>query len=126
MRGLDCSRRHFDQEIIVLCVRWYPVRALQRHHVATPDGRLSEYLSGIDYPTRDVRLALVNASDRKIATVKDLVLVYCCDYVPSSGRYTVAILRLLAFAAMVMLIGMAVGFYLLARGRGTPHNGATA
>jgi len=33
---------------------------------ATPDGRLSEYLSGIDYPTRDVRLALVNASDRKL------------------------------------------------------------
>jgi protein SCO1 len=93
---------------------------------ATPDGRLSEYLSGIDYSARDMRLALVNASDRKIATAKDLVLLYCCNYVPSSGRYTVAVLRLLAFAAMIMLLGMAGGFYFLMRGRGTPHNGATA
>jgi protein SCO1/2 len=93
---------------------------------ATPDGRLSEYLSGIDYPTRDVRLALVNASHRKIATMKDLVLLYCCNYVPSAGRYTVAVLRLLGFAGMLTLLGMGVGFYLLARRGRIPPNGAAA
>lgn len=82
---------------------------------ATPDGRLSEYLSGIDYPSRDVRLALVNASGRKIATAKDLVLLYCCNYVPSAGRYTVAVLRILGFAAMVMIAGVITGLYFLMR-----------
>lgn len=93
---------------------------------ATPDGRLSEYLSGIDYPTRDVRLALVNASHRKIATMKDLVLLYCCNYVPSAGRYTVAVLRLLAFAGMFTLLGMGAGFYLMAKRGRIPPNGAAA
>ena len=84
---------------------------------ATPDGRMSEYLSGIDYPSRDVRLALVNASQQKIGTVKDLFLLYCCNYVPSAGRYTVDVLRLLGIGAMVTLAGVSIGFYLLTRKR---------
>lgn len=87
---------------------------------ATPDGRMSEYLSGIEYPTRDVRLALVNASHLKIASAKDLFLLYCCNYVPASGKYTVAVLRLLALAGLVTLIAMAIGFYFLGRKRGRP------
>ncbi len=82
---------------------------------ATPDGRMSEYLSGIDYPSRDVRLALVNASQHKIGTAKDLFLLYCCNYVPSAGRYTVDVLRLLGIGAMVTLAGVGAGFYLLTR-----------
>jgi protein SCO1/2 len=93
---------------------------------ATPDGRLSEYLSGIDYPARDVRLALVNASNRKIASMKDLVLLYCCNYVPSAGRYTVAVLRLLSFAAMLTLVGVVLGFYFLGRSKRLPGGGAAA
>lgn len=84
---------------------------------ATPDGVLSEYLSGIDYPSRDVRLALVNASNNRIATAKDLFLLYCCNYVPSAGRYTVAVLRLLGWAAMAMVAAMGVGLFFLFRGR---------
>ena len=42
---------------------------------ATPDGRMSEYLAGIDYPSRDVRLALVDASQHRIGTAKDLFLL---------------------------------------------------
>jgi protein SCO1/2 len=81
---------------------------------------MSEYLSGIEYPTRDVRLALVNASHLKIASAKDLFLLYCCNYVPASGKYTVAVLRLLALAGLVTLIAMAIGFYFLGRKRGRP------
>jgi protein SCO1/2 len=91
---------------------------------ATPDGRMSEYLSGIDYPSRDVRLALVNASHLKIASARDLFLLYCCNYVPSSGKYTVAVLRLLGLAAVVTLIGMGLGFYFLGKKR--PGTGVPA
>lgn len=87
---------------------------------ATPEGKMSEYLAGIDYPARDVRLALVDASHNKIATFKDLVLIYCCNYVPSSGKYTVAVLRILGFAAMVTLAGIGLMFYFLTRKRGMP------
>jgi protein SCO1 len=91
---------------------------------ATADGKMSEYLSGIEYPVRDVRLALVNASRLKIASTKDLFLLYCCNYVPSSGKYTVAVLRLLGLAAVITLIGVVLGFYFLTRKRLMPPNAA--
>lgn len=91
---------------------------------ATPEGKLSEYLAGIEYPTRDVRLSLVNASHMKIATAKDLFLMYCCNYVPSSGKYTVAVLRLLGLAAMVTLLAVALGFYFLNKNK--PVSGTAA
>lgn len=90
---------------------------------ATPEGKMSQYLAGIDYPERDVRLALVDASHLKIATAKDLFLMYCCNYVPSSGKYTVAVLRVLGLAAMATLLAMIAGFYMLSRKKrvnGTP------
>jgi protein SCO1/2 len=91
---------------------------------ATPDGRMSEYLSGIDYPVRDVRLALVNASQHKIGTVKDMFLLYCCNYVPSAGRYTVDVLRLLGIAAMMTMAGVGTGLYFLVRKKQTPDGEA--
>jgi protein SCO1/2 len=93
---------------------------------ATPDGRMSEYLAGIEYPSRDVRLALVDASQHKIGTVKDMFLLYCCSYVPSVGRYTVDVLRLLGIASGITLVGLSVGIYLLTRKQRAPGGGAVA
>ncbi len=72
--------------------------------VATPDGRLSKYFSGITYVPRDLRLALVTASNHKIGTAADLFLLYCCSYDPASGKYTVSILRLLGIAGCVTIL----------------------
>lgn len=91
--------------------------------IATPDGRMSKYLSGINYPSRDVRLALIQASKHHIGTLTDLVLLYCCNYVPSQGRYTVAILRVLGLAAMACLAALALLFFLMTR---KPKRPATA
>lgn len=78
---------------------------------ATPDGRLSKYLSGVNYPARDLRMALLDASAHKISNPVDLLILYCCSYNPVVGRYSVSILRILSLAAMgavVALIGMLV------------------
>ncbi len=83
--------------------------------IATPDGRMSKYLSGIDYQSRDVRLALIQASNHKIGSFSDMVLLYCCNYTPSQGRYTVAVLRILSIAAMASLLALGGIFYLLSR-----------
>ncbi len=81
--------------------------------IATPDGRMSKYLYGIDYQPRDVRLALVEASNHHIGTFSDMVLLYCCNYTPSQGRYTVAVLRVMGLAAMGSVLLLAVVLYLL-------------
>ncbi|MHB1796583.1 MAG: SCO family protein [Acidobacteriaceae bacterium] len=83
--------------------------------VATPDGRLSKYFSGIQYEPRDLRLAMVDASNHKIGTAADLFLLYCCNYNPSSGRYTVAILRVLGLAGCVTILVILGMIYLLTR-----------
>lgn len=97
--------------------------------VATPDGRLSKYFSGIQYAPRDLRLAMVDASDRKIGTASDLFLLYCCNYNPGSGKYTVAILRVLGLAGMFTIFVIAGMLYLLTRkptGRKFPPSTPTA
>ena len=83
--------------------------------IATPDGRMSKYLAGINYPSRDVRLALIEASKRHIGSLSDIILLYCCNYVPSQGRYTVAILRVLGLAAMASLAALALLLFMLTR-----------
>jgi protein SCO1 len=83
--------------------------------IATPDGRMSKYLSGIDYQPRDVRLAVLEASNHHIGSFSDLILLYCCNYSPSVGKYTVSVLRVMGLAAMGSLFMLVALIYLLAR-----------
>jgi protein SCO1 len=89
--------------------------------IATPDGRMSKYLFGVDYQSRDVRLALIQASSRHIGKLSDLVLLYCCSYSPTQGRYTVAILRILGLAGLASLLAVIAMLWLLSKKpKGTP------
>jgi protein SCO1 len=55
--------------------------------IATPDGRLSRYFYGVEYSPRDMRLGLVEASQRKIGNPVDAVLLFCFHYDPATGKY---------------------------------------
>lgn len=83
--------------------------------IATPDGRMSKYLFGIDYQPRDVRLAVIEAGNHHIGSVSDLILLYCCNYSPSAGKYTVSILRVLGLAAMGSVFMLVALLYALSR-----------
>ncbi len=75
--------------------------------VTTPDGRPARYLFGIEYGPRDLRLALVEASEGKVGSVVDNLLLYCYHYDPMTGRYGIYVMRTLRIAgvATVLLIG---------------------
>ncbi len=97
--------------------------------VATPDGRLSKYFSGIEYAPRDLRLAVVEASNHKIGTMSDLFLLYCCNYNPTAGKYTVAVLRVLGLAGVATILIVLGILFLLTRkpkGRQFPPSSPTA
>jgi protein SCO1/2 len=78
--------------------------------VATPQGKVSRYLFGIDYGPRDLRLALLDASEGKIGSPLKRILLYCYHYDLASGRYSLAIMRIvrIAGAATVLGIGMLI------------------
>jgi protein SCO1 len=59
-------------------------------YVATPKGVVSRYLLGIDFAPRDLRLALVEASNHVLGSVVDQVLLLCYHYDPATGRYGAA------------------------------------
>lgn len=75
--------------------------------VLTPDGRISRYLLGVEYAPRDLRLALVEASEGRIGTVVDRLLLLCYRYDPATGRYGAAALGLMRAGGVITMLAMA-------------------
>jgi protein SCO1 len=101
----------------------------------TPEGRISRYFFGVDYPPSNVRLGLVDASAGKIGTPVDHLLLFCYQYDPSKARYSATILSVIRMGGAVTLLLMAVGFVVFRRrdhraamngnsGPGSPTEGA--
>ena len=76
--------------------------------VLTPDGRIDRYFYGVQYPARDVRLGLVEASQGKIGTVTDHAMLYCYQYDPMTGKYGVVVINVLRAAGglTVLILGI--------------------
>jgi protein SCO1/2 len=83
--------------------------------VLTPDGTMSRYFYGIEYWPRDLRFSLIDASDRKIGSPVDLLLLPCFHYDPSRARYSVSILQVLQGAGALTLVGIVAGVMILRR-----------
>jgi protein SCO1 len=88
--------------------------------VLTSEGKLSQYYYGVDFSPKDLRLSLIQASDNKIGTLTDAVLLYCFHYDPATGKYSVIIGRVIQVAGglTILLIG---GMLLLLGKRGPDH-----
>ena len=90
--------------------------------VLTPDGRLARYLFGIEYGPRDLRYALVEASNGRVGTAVDALLLYCYHYDPMTGRYGLVVMRAMriAGAATVLIIGAFI-FVMIRREKQIPN-----
>ena len=84
----------------------------------TPDGRISRYFYGVEYPGRDMRLGLVDASAGKIGTPMDHVLLFCYHYDPTAATYSASILKIIRLAGVLTILGL-VGGILISRRRET-------
>ncbi|MGA9897979.1 MAG: SCO family protein [Terriglobales bacterium] len=67
--------------------------------VLTPEGRIAQYYYGVEFAPKDLRLGLVQASQGKIGSIVDEVLLYCYHYNPDTGKYGAIISRILKIAA---------------------------
>jgi protein SCO1/2 len=81
----------------------------------TPDGRISRYFYGIEYPSRDMRLGLVDASAGKIGSPIDHVLLFCYQYDPSSATYSASILKIVRLAGILTVLGIVMGILVFRR-----------
>ena len=74
--------------------------------VLTPDGHLARYFFGIQYPSGNLRLGLVEASQGKIGSPVDQVLLYCSQYDPATGKYSVIVSHILKIAALATVLSL--------------------
>lgn len=83
--------------------------------ILTADGRISRYFYGVEYPGRDMRLALVDASDGKIGTPIDHVLLFCFHYDPSTATYSASILRIVRLGGILTVLSIVGGIWIFRR-----------
>src|ERR1700680_1687041 len=81
----------------------------------TPDGRISRYFYGVEYPGRDMRLGLVAASAGKIGTPIDHVLLFCYQYDPSSATYSASILGAVRVGGVLTITVLLAGILIFRR-----------
>ena len=74
--------------------------------VATPDGKLSRYLYGIDYAPKDLKFAVMDSAESKIGNPAEQLLLYCFHYNPATGKYGLAILNIIRIVGVLTLLGL--------------------
>jgi protein SCO1 len=86
--------------------------------ILTPGGKIAQYYYGVEFAPKDLRLGLIQASQNKIGTVVDQVLLYCYHYDPDTGKYGAIISRVLQLAAGATVL--ILGTFLIVMFRMTP------
>jgi protein SCO1 len=82
----------------------------------TPAGKISRYFYGIQYPSRELRLGLVEASEGKIGTPADQILLFCYHYDPATGKYGLLISRVIQIGAALTVLVLGIAMLILFRG----------
>jgi protein SCO1 len=75
--------------------------------VASPNATLSRTLYGLAFPSKDVKLALLEATEGKIGSTLNRVLLFCFHYSVAENRYVLATRRLMKAGGILTVIGLA-------------------
>ena len=75
--------------------------------VLTADGKISRYLYGIQFPPRDMKVALIEASDGRVGTSWDRILMSCYKYDPATRRYGLYVSNFIRLGGLAAFGGLA-------------------
>ena len=92
--------------------------------VLTPKGKIAQYYYGIEYPPKDLRLALVEASENRIGNVMDELLLYCYHYDPEKGKYSATVMRVLRLMGVATMLCLGALVFVLIRRNPDNFHGA--
>jgi len=94
----------FDYQYDPTLNQWAHAAAIM---VLTPEGKISKYFYGVEFAPKDLRFGLIEASENKIGTIVDQMLLYCYHYNPATGKYGAVIMNVLRLAgvATVLILG---------------------
>jgi protein SCO1/2 len=93
--------------------------------VLTPKGTISRYFYGIEYSPRDIRFGLIEASEERIGTPVDDVLLLCYHYDPATGKYGATVVGLVRIGAVATVLAFLTFLFVsLKRERAAHRNAA--
>lgn len=82
----------------------------------TPRGTLSRYMNEVLFQPRDLRFALIEASQGTIGSPMDKFLLFMCyHYDPVSNSYAASAKKIMRLGGAVTVVAMLAGFVLLVR-----------
>ncbi len=109
--------------------RWDDVNKTWDHTAVlialAPDGKITRYLYGVQYPPRDVRLALFESANGKVGTTLDRALLRCYAYDSSTKSYRLFAVRFVR-AGSLLVLGLLVTFLTILWRRDLRRNRAGA
>jgi protein SCO1/2 len=77
--------------------------------VLTPKGKVAAYQFGVEYDTKNLKIALADASNEKIGSLVERLIWRCYEYDPLTGGYGLSIRKVLQIAG-VLTVTVLVGF----------------
>lgn len=76
--------------------------------IASPKGKITRYLPGIVFEPKDVRLALLEATEGRVGTFVDQLVLYCFQYNPHQSRYTLYVFNMVKLGGVLMMLVLAI------------------
>jgi protein SCO1/2 len=93
----------------------------------TPKGVIARYFYGIEFAPRDIRFGIIEASEERIGSAIDSVLLLCYHYDPTTGQYGATVMTMVRIGAVLTMIGFAVFLFVaLRRERASGHHASAA
>jgi protein SCO1/2 len=83
--------------------------------VLTPEGKVARYFYGVEYSPRDLKLGLIEASEKKIGSPVDQLLLLCYHYNPLTGRYNFAVMTAVRVGGALTVLGIVALLWTLIR-----------
>lgn len=84
--------------------------------ILTPEGKVARYFMQLEYPARDLQFGLMEAANRRIGSPIDAFALWCYHYNPVTGKYGLAVMKLVRMGALATLLALLAGIVLM-RGR---------
>jgi protein SCO1/2 len=81
----------------------------------TPAGRISRYFYGIEYPARELKYALIEASASRIGSPINKLLLYCYDFDPATGKYTLAVMTIIRVLGVTTALALGTFMFVMIR-----------
>lgn len=83
--------------------------------VLSPEGKITRYLYGIDFPAKDLKLSLIEGAEGRVGNILERVLLFCYQFDPNAGSYSVTVMNMMKIGGVLTILMIAFLIFFLRR-----------